>query len=706
MIDINANIRRSPYVQDSSWLNPTILKRAADIAIPFLNLYGPTAKIMGVGLGAVNSAVQLKGVYFAFRQGAWGECAKQMVATAFLVSMVVSTVLMPVVSVLATQGISICSHGYHIGQAIHQRDFSKVAGSLFQVASSVAYIASMIYLTPEWLLCSLVMQAGQEFYCSYKEYKQGRYAETLANVLLGGIRAYSSRDSFFTVKRNWLGDVLKQDGWDRYLEKASQKRLEGSLGVIDFEKYLIKDNVSSYIQGINAKSADLSKMNFKNLHFTKCDFSYASFDNSAFNKIRFDKCQMEQARFLHAVFSDTTFQKSFLKEADFYKSSSNKLRFQQIDLTHVTFNDSKHEKFEIDKGVLEGTCFLHAQMKDSLIKNANLTNCILADAKAQLRFVNCSKNVFTKPVVALTWSFNDRFHYAGEIRKALKEQDALVMPFEIFPEDVNIDLLGQEVDRKMALLDENTLQDFLSRGDYLASNLQKASVLEKLQKRAEAITRAVHGVVLSGGDDVEPIFYGGEFIPSDDKLDYRRTALEFMVMKQALAKNRALLGTCRGSQVTNVYLGGTLKTVGPQSGVKEFEYTSEDAVETIQNLLQDTRLWGFSAHHQAVEKLGDSLKIIAKDGDIPKLMVGHKNGSPIFLTQFHPEFYLGAARFKAEIDDRYQKLHAADEACENEEIQQALKYLEALRNNLSKVEMHKRFYEHFLAQIPQNSVIA
>lgn len=108
-----------------------------------------------------------------------GESAKQIATTAFLVSMVVSTVLMPVVSVLATQGISICSHGYHIGQAIHRRDFSKVAGSLFQVASSVAYIASMVYLTPEWLLCSLVMQAGQEFYCSYKEYKQGRYAETL-----------------------------------------------------------------------------------------------------------------------------------------------------------------------------------------------------------------------------------------------------------------------------------------------------------------------------------------------------------------------------------------------------------------------------------------------------------------------------------------------------------------------------------------------
>lgn len=72
MIDINAKIRRSPYIQDSSSLNPAILKRAVDIAIPFLNLHGPTAKIMGVGLGAVNSAVQLKGSYFAFRQDAWG----------------------------------------------------------------------------------------------------------------------------------------------------------------------------------------------------------------------------------------------------------------------------------------------------------------------------------------------------------------------------------------------------------------------------------------------------------------------------------------------------------------------------------------------------------------------------------------------------------------------------------------------------------
>ncbi len=198
MFDINSNVRRSPYIQDNSWLNPVVLKRSVDIAIPFLNLHEPTAKIMGVGLGVVNSFIRLKGGCVAFRQGLWGECAKQMVATAFLASMVVSAVFMPVVSVLATQGVSICSEGYHIGLAIHQRDFSTVAGGLWQVVSSVAYIASMVYLTPEWLLCSLVMQAGREFYSSYKEYAQGRYAETFANILLGSLRVYSSGDSFFT----------------------------------------------------------------------------------------------------------------------------------------------------------------------------------------------------------------------------------------------------------------------------------------------------------------------------------------------------------------------------------------------------------------------------------------------------------------------------------------------------------------------------
>ena len=707
MSNINSNMRRDPYLQESSWLHPHSIKRGIDLALPFLNLHAPTAKIMGVSLGIVNSGLQLKEGYSAFGRGVWSECAKKMVSTAFLVSMVVSTVLMPVISVVATQGVSVGMQGYHISLAFHRRDFQGVASGLMQVAASVAYVAAVIYITPEWLLCSLLMQAGQEFYTSYNEFRQGRYIETLANILLGSIRVCFAKDSFFTVKRNWLGNVLKQEEWNHYLEKISQKRLEASSDVIDFEKYLIQDNVSSYIEGIDAKSADLSRLIFKNLHFKKCDFSNAIFDNSAFDKIRFDKCQMRQARFLHTIFANTTFQNCFLKEADFYKSSSNSLRFEKVDLTDVTFNDSKHEKFEIDSSVLEGACFLHAQMKNALIKNASLTNCILADAKKQFVFINCSENIFTKPVVALTWSFNDRFHYAGEIRKALKDQDAIVMPFEIFSEDVDIDILRKEIDQKLTIVDENDLKHFLSRGDYIASNLEKTALLDRLQKRAEAIVEAAHSVILSGGDDVESVFYRGEPTSSDEPIDYRRTALEFMVIKRAFAENKPLLGTCRGSQVANVYLGGTLKTVGPQSGVKEFEYTSElETVEVIQNLLQDTKIWGFSAHHQAVEKLGASLKVIAKDGDIPKLMMGNRNGTSILLTQFHPEFYLSVAKLEKEIKVYCKQLNDQDPFRKNMQTQQALNYLREFRNNLNKIETHKKFYEHFLAQIPQSAFTA
>ena len=416
---------------------------------------------------------------------------------------------------------------------------------------------------------------------------------------------------------------------------------------------------------------------------------------------------MYQARFLHAVFSNTTFKHSSLREADFYKSVCTKLHFEKVDLTNVTFNDSQHDQMTIDASALEGACFLHAQMKNSLIKNADLTNCILADAKMQLRFTNCTEPKFTKPVVALTWSFNNRLHYAGEIRKAIKEQGALVMPFEIFSEDVDVQLLTQEVERKIELLDQKTLQTFLSRGEYLVSDLQSWSLLSQMHKRAESITEASHAVILSGGDDVEPIFYNGTTTFLASGADCRRTVLEFMVLKEVLAKQRPLLGTCRGSQVVNVYLGGTLKTVGPQKGVKEFEYTSEDVeAKSIQNLLQNAELWGFSAHHQAVDQLGDSLKIIAKDGEIPKLMMGRKNGASILLTQFHPEIYLSVLEIEKEIERYSKQLLDLDPSYPNREIQERLEYLRELRERFRKVKMHKKFYEHFLAQIPQNMFIA
>ena len=69
---------------------------------------------------------------------------------------------------------------------------------------------------------------------------------------------------------------------------------------------------------------------------------------------------------------------------------------------------------------------------------------------------------------------------------------------------------------------------------------------------------AFDGLLLPGGGDVEPWRYGMENTASRD-MDPRRDALEFAVLEQALTADVPVLGICRGAQVINTALGGTLR---------------------------------------------------------------------------------------------------------------------------------------------------
>jgi putative glutamine amidotransferase len=68
---------------------------------------------------------------------------------------------------------------------------------------------------------------------------------------------------------------------------------------------------------------------------------------------------------------------------------------------------------------------------------------------------------------------------------------------------------------------------------------------------------AVDGVIIGGGDDISPDLYGGRLVTSA-RLDPGRDALERAVVLEAFAQGRPVLGICRGSQMLNIALGGSL----------------------------------------------------------------------------------------------------------------------------------------------------
>lgn len=158
------------------------------------------------------------------------------------------------------------------------------------------------------------------------------------------------------------------------------------------------------------------------------------------------------------------------------------------------------------------------------------------------------------------------------------------------------------------------------------------------------------GVILSGGVDVSPDLYG--FADTDgivEETDRARDVFEVGVIRAAIARNLPILGICRGTQLTNVVLGGTLVPDLQRAGHQDHRSTPDgDRVHTVA-VEQGTVLAGVtgvaqgtvsSAHHQAVGRVGEGLRVTARsaDGVIEALEWAVPEGRAFFqLVQWHPE---------------------------------------------------------------------
>lgn len=142
---------------------------------------------------------------------------------------------------------------------------------------------------------------------------------------------------------------------------------------------------------------------------------------------------------------------------------------------------------------------------------------------------------------------------------------------------------------------------------------------------------------LAGGGDINPYFYGQNKLFCND-LDTLRDLAELELIWQFISKNKPIIAICRGLQVLNVYFGGTLL----QDIKNHSQINGEDIKHKI-ICLKNGILTNYkqkiivnSAHHQAVDKLGNNLIVdsISIDGIIESFY--HKK-LPIYAFQFHPE---------------------------------------------------------------------
>jgi len=170
-----------------------------------------------------------------------------------------------------------------------------------------------------------------------------------------------------------------------------------------------------------------------------------------------------------------------------------------------------------------------------------------------------------------------------------------------------------------------------------------------LEARAALVDR-LDGVLLTGGGDVDPARYGQAVHPTADDVSEARDVLELWLTRQAVDRQLPLLAICRGVQVLNVALGGSLcqdipsvlgSPIVHRQTEPRHEPTHHVKIEPGSRLaviLGALEVDVNSFHHQSIEQLGTGLRTVAvaSDGVIEGVELA---GSEAFVigVQWHPE---------------------------------------------------------------------
>ncbi|MER2105721.1 MAG: gamma-glutamyl-gamma-aminobutyrate hydrolase family protein [Solibacillus sp.] len=167
------------------------------------------------------------------------------------------------------------------------------------------------------------------------------------------------------------------------------------------------------------------------------------------------------------------------------------------------------------------------------------------------------------------------------------------------------------------------------------------------EEQGEVLAK-LDGLLVIGGHDVNPLFYGQQPHEKLGAVVTKRDESDLALIKHALQLDLPMLAICRGHQLLNVALGGTLIQDIPaqiqgavlhtqRSARHEMIHTVELKTTTFQQIFGEMEIVTNSFHHQAVDNVGEGLVVaaVAKDGVIEGLE--YPLASYCISVQWHPE---------------------------------------------------------------------
>lgn len=638
---IDYNERINPIIENVRVINKETAQRILDVALPFFMLYRPLNLAVSTFLGGVKTWQILTDLPGSDRTR-W---LKQVGQLALTVSTVALAFFMPLTGALLSQGYQLVVTIDRLRASLALGDWKEAMMATLSIAATLSFSASLIYATPEILVISLLAQAIFELAGSMGEIRKGRYLEAAGKAAMAALRVWQAVPLTQTLHRNYYGTKLNRNRFKKVVREAERTGKT-------FEEVLKRRYWSSHIENLDLSEKEYRDLTFDNLRFKNCNLDYTEAENCQFLNVKFTDCTFESFNALNSIFSRSAFNRCNLNNMAFFNGALHEVSFTASDLTRTCFNHSAVISTQYKDCKLLETSFLETRVEKSKLIGCDLTDTLLCGTQAHFTIRGGTPNRFTRPVVALGWNFDTNQNMASVIHRALRDKQIIPLRYDYTPPEINPDDLEKEVRQLLPTLRKEG-SNFLSIGDELLQKAPAGSQIGHIKQIADSVVRYSQALVIPGGYDVQPELYGEkETIHTYSDHDFRRSILELALIRSADKQSLPLMGICRGSQIINVYYGGTLK-----QDIEGHDYhwhtmqVSPNAPQTVQKIVQDIigeKIVGIHMHHQASDKIGKGLHVAIEVDGTPETLVSADGR--ILTTQFHPEIYMnyqGSASFES-----------------------------------------------------------
>lgn len=215
-----------------------------------------------------------------------------------------------------------------------------------------------------------------------------------------------------------------------------------------------------------------------------------------------------------------------------------------------------------------------------------------------------------------------------------------------------IGIIANEIEdsgEKLHHLEVSYLPSGYAKGIELAGGLPFLIPISHQITDVKQYVSMVDKLVLTGGQNVNPVYYQEKAIFPDNLMSHKRDAFEFAIIKEALKQKKPIFGVCRGMQLLNVYFGGSLYQDLSQRSPEPVRHMQAPISSTIPTHLITTKedsllrkIYGKetkvnSFHFQAVKRLAQGFEATAQSED--GIIEGIENqNKQIMGVQWHPDF--------------------------------------------------------------------